>query len=61
VDHSIAGGAANLIKHTWGWPARPKHVVWEARKENEEFPIKGILKTNKIVASRWYKTQLWQT
>jgi hypothetical protein len=27
---------------------------------NEGFPIKGILKTNKIVASRRYKTQLWQ-
>jgi hypothetical protein len=24
------------------------------------FPIKGILKTNKIVAFRRYKTQLWQ-
>jgi hypothetical protein len=40
--------------------ARPKHVVRGARKENEGFPIKGILKTNKIVAYRRYKTQLWQ-
>jgi hypothetical protein len=33
----------------------------EQEKRTKSFQIKGILKTNKIVASYRYKTQLWQT
>jgi hypothetical protein len=33
------------VVHTWGWPVRPKHVVWNRRKWLK-IPIKELLSKN---------------